>query len=400
MVSFARYWTQAGHHVTVLTTAKHPSMDGALIEKGPELDPELFKLIEIPYTAFSEGDRGSSSASSAGSRSKIRALAPTLLDRRARWFLATARQPHDFIQEIDVIVGSHPVVYALFLAAFLGRKYKKPYILDYRDLWTADPRSYKSILPIRIIEKYAERRLIARAAATVTVSDGQAQMMSQEFSCDSEVVENGFESDVLIPGQLRRRDRTESNPRFKIGYFGRFVIPNRDPLPLFESLARLKKMQNEVKLEIVFFGDSHPDAVAYTGRFGLEGIVKSYPAVSSKQAILEQADCDALLFIDWNDPALKGVMTGKIYEYAALGVPILQIGGYPGSDASEFILKHKLGKCFYNDVDSLTGFLANLTHDTAIADQSVGATFEKYSRENLALHYLTILERAASGQST
>ncbi|MBL8022436.1 MAG: glycosyltransferase [Leptospirales bacterium] len=397
ILSFARYWTEAGHKVTVLTTEKHPSLDGALIERAPDLNSDLFKLIEVPYVTVPE-TQGPPSQTTRSSRSRIRTLAPTLLDRRARWYLAARRMPLEFMEGVDIIVGSHPVVYAFFLASFLGRKFKKKFVLDYRDLWTADPGSYKSILPIRILEKVLEKHLIARAAATVTVSDGQALMMKESFGCQSQVVENGFETEVLRPGQLKRQARVRSPDKFKIGYFGRFFIPNRDPLPLFESLSKLKANGKAGHLEILFFGDSHPEAVAYIEKYGVADLVKSFPAVSSRQAILEQADCDALLFIDWNDPSLKGVMTGKIYEYAALGVPILHIGGYPGSDAAEFILRHGIGRCFYNDTQALTAFLSNLKDPNEISNSSAANGFETYSRANLARKYLHILEGAVSGQ--
>ncbi len=396
IVSFLRNWADAGHSVTILTTEKTPAADGRL--GSPLHLDKPFPLLEIPYLAAAEdhGVVANTAEEGRGLRGKVRRLAPALIDRRLKWFLAARRRRREILREnFDIIVGSHPVVYALLLAADFGRFSKTPFVLDYRDLWTADTSSYRSIAPVRLAETLLERRMVKRAAAVVTVSPGQAAMMDARFGIHADVIENGYEEELIAPALALRGARSRrSGGRIRIGYFGRFFRPHRDPTPFFQALSELNREGRASHLEVCFFGGSHDEAQGLIEKFGIGAIVQSVPTVSVQESMKEQALCDALLFLDWNDRDLKGVMTGKLYEYAAIGVPILHIGGYPGSDAARFIEALGIGRCFYHDVPALREFLAGFKNPDDF-EVNPTAGMERYSRRNLALKYLSLLEKCA-----
>ena len=75
---------------------------------------------------------------------------------------------------------------------------------------------------------------------------------------------------------------------------------------------------------------------------GLHNCVKFHGPISRKEALLKQQDADILLFLPWNNPRQKGILTGKLFEYIGAKRPILSIGK-SSNDAAKIIIDNNFG---------------------------------------------------------
>lgn len=64
--------------------------------------------------------------------------------------------------------------------------------------------------------------------------------------------------------------------------------------------------------------------------------------VPYEKALRLQQEADILLLLLWDDPRERGVFTGKIFEYAGAGRPVLSVGAEDGVAAS-LIRERNLG---------------------------------------------------------
>ena len=84
----------------------------------------------------------------------------------------------------------------------------------------------------------------------------------------------------------------------------------------------------------------------------------------------------------------KSIITGKLFEYLASGVPILCLGPFDG-DAAVIIKNCKSGKTFsYYDVDGISEYLTAVSKKPFESDRSI---VTDYSRTNLAKRLADVL---------
>ena len=137
--SWARYWSQQGHNITILT-AKKQSFDHPLDLELPKL--KGVKVIEMPYQFF-----GSWIVKFSYIEKIAKLLRFKLLnylgednDPRNNWFLTSSPIFSKIARESDVVIST----YGPEVSHIIGYKMKLLcpsiyWIADYRDLWSDNP---------------------------------------------------------------------------------------------------------------------------------------------------------------------------------------------------------------------------------------------------------------------
>ena len=99
-----------------------------------------------------------------------------------------------------------------------------------------------------------------------------------------------------------------------------------------------------------------------------------------------------------NVPSAKGIITGKIFEYLAIGRPVLCIGPVNG-DAAVIINKASAGPVVdFDDILSFKESVVKLFDDYRIGkDLVVPSGVEKYSRRTLCGDIAQILNEISVG---
>ena len=96
-----------------------------------------------------------------------------------------------------------------------------------------------------------------------------------------------------------------------------------------------------------------------------------------------QREADALVLVDWNDPN-AGVLTGKLFEYLALDIPLLVVGGQAGSAIERMVRQAGRGVHLGDDqqriVEALTKLLTSPAQLHTPADREFISTLTRQSQ--------------------
>lgn len=245
-------------------------------------------------------------------------------DYNKKWYRYALPAAQQLVKNetFDAIISSAGPYTAHIIAHDLKKEYNIPWIADFRDLWTQN--HYYSYSRIRKhFERNLEVRIIANADAITTVSRPLAERLNKIHNAPIYVVCNGFD-----PGLLNHKTPLTTN--FSISYTGRLYRRKMDPEPFLRALKKLidKKKIDPSDLEVHFWGVSEDWIQKLVNVYHLENIVHLHCSIPYKEVIQKQRSSQILLLLTWNDPHVKGVIGGKIFEYLAAKRPILAIGQY------------------------------------------------------------------------
>src|SRR5215831_13239370 len=134
--------------------------------------------------------------------------------------------------DVDLILSSGPPFAAFMLAERLANMLSRPYVLDYRDLWT---ESRRTALSLPSMANRIEARLVTGAAAVTAVFPSLAASLDSRFGIGPKlrVVTNGYDSEDL------RAVKRLSFDHFAIVYAGIFYPPERIITPVLQALKRV-----------------------------------------------------------------------------------------------------------------------------------------------------------------
>ena len=117
----------------------------------------------------------------------------------------------------------------------------------------------------------------------------------------------------------------------------------------------------------------------------------SYAGFLPREEVLKmQYDADALLFLEYNNPEVKGVLTGKIFEYICLGREIWAIGIESDSSVGSLINESKTGVCFGTDSSKIEKYIVKALKNRK-ENKKNWKVINKFNRKTLAMEILNQL---------
>lgn len=339
--SWAKYLTDFGAKVTVVTAEKH-SFDEPLDLVLPEL--KGVEVIEVPYgLKFSVGnDRNSMSLllkwllpSAKKVRNMLRKSLGLRIDPRDGWCRASLKIVENLGQQADVVISTFGPRSAHLLAAHM--KVSNPdllWVADYRDLWSqghhlglnSKAKNRERKLELESVGKYAD--------IVTTVSAELAHSLSDLFDRAVNVVMNGFDISSDEVARNLSRDRSESvRAPLRIAYTGMIYEGRQEPTALFNAIRELmdEGALRPGDLIVDFYGARQPGISNLASAYQIDEFVRVHGHVKREKALDAQRNADALLLLEDTSPEAKGVLTGKLFEYLSAGVPIICLGGIDNS---------------------------------------------------------------------
>ncbi|MFY9607528.1 MAG: glycosyltransferase [Blastocatellia bacterium] len=246
-------------------------------------------------------------------------------DGQIGWYpyALSASQKVDKMRGVDAIfstafpITSHLVAYKLKCAT------NKPWIADFRDLWTENHCGiYTSRLRKRL-DQVIEGELLDKADALITVSDRLAETLRDLTGGRKrvEVIRNGFDEADF--------DGIERRPlsKWTITIMGTFYSFVYDPSPCLRALRRLMKSgkidRSDVQFKII--GDVNPFVTKLVESFGLEDVSSFTGFLQQREVLRHEVNSSLLLFLVYGEKANPGVLTGKLFEYLGSRTPMLAI---------------------------------------------------------------------------
>jgi glycosyltransferase involved in cell wall biosynthesis len=329
----ASFLLDAGNDVRVLTAAPLP-YPRTLPEELPA--PSIVRTRSYDPFAWLAQRRGRSAGISTPSRSligegrrgrllRLLGAALALPEPQAGWFFpavsAGARLCASW--RPDVIYASALPFTSHLVAARLAATTGAPWVGEFRDLFAENP--YSNLPSWRgPLDKAIERRVVASAAALVTVSEPIAETLRSRHHKRTVVVLNGFDERDSASTPYPATSVAAGPAPLRILYTGLIYPGRRDPSALFAAMAALDLSQHAVTVD--FYGQDLRGVEGMAARNGVSDHVRVHPPISYAASLAEQAQADVLLLLLWNDPREVGVYTGKLFEYIGAGRPVLAVG--------------------------------------------------------------------------
>ena len=401
--SWARYWSEKGEDVTILT-AKKQSFDHPLDLKLPKL--KGVKVIEIPYELFWGPILKFSSVEKIGKwvRRKFTNYLGPSYDPRNSWFSSTAPIFSKLARESDVVIST----YGPEVSHIIGCRMKilNPsiyWIADYRDLWTYNPSLINASKQLREKIKKDEKETVGQYADLITcISNDMCLRLSKLHNKTSIKITNGFDIDEKIVKKNLLKKTLKLNKTLKIVYTGSIYTDGRNPTLLLNAISNLVIQKKIPKKSIIleFYG-SRLDSInnlsqqpKYSDLIDIKGHVP-------RSKILEiQNKADILLLLESSNELSRGVLSGKIFEYMASGRPILCIGSRSDFEINQVLKLTKTGLVFSanHEIKKLENLIYESYHGKGIFDIYKPKIKEilNFSRKGIANNFLKIIKKSYS----
>lgn len=256
-----------------------------------------------------------------------------------------------FYKKIDYLIGSEKIDNLIISTPphsynLVGLEIKKKYkrhvnwIVDLRDPWTDRPL-YKKRKSRQKEEIRIEKDVFKSADKIVVVSQGMKDMYQENGLGKLEIVENGYSSVKVSPPEnsvtefinIQRQKK-----RMVIGYFGTAGIgamqmSGKDLSFFVNLLSSSEVFQKKVAFLLqgdVIIGDQN---IKFKNTLVL-------PSKPNEQIRANMTIVDLGLYVYTLKSDVDAVMGGKLYDYAASGIPIWAL--VPGKAKSLEIFKRKL----------------------------------------------------------
>lgn len=333
----AAYLEQAGHELTVLT----PEPAGA--DRSLPVEVKAGTVLRTPYLDLDRhltgrphrGGRAGLAGSNSGqvwqsARRRLGRLYREVVlypDRRVDWLVsllpALARQLRR--QRPDLIIVSGPPFSTFLAVALAAGWHRLPWLAELRDRWTDDPYGQPPRWRQQL-DRWLEQAVLRRAAGIVTVSSRWSDFYADRYGLPTETAMNGYD-----PADFTQQAPPSPGLPLRLLHAGTIYPGRRDPRALFEALRHHGFRPDEV--QVAFYGRELAEIRALTEAYGLGAFIEIKDAVPYRQALALQQQADILLLLQWNDPADRGNVPAKLFEYLATGRQILGLGPLDGIPA-------------------------------------------------------------------
>ncbi len=342
----------------------------------------------------------------------IHRLVPSSLDPSWRFFpqvdggfvnaLATVRLALQVLKDDPpaVVIASGPPFHNFIAAYYIARIFGTKLVLDYRDEWTECPFEF---VEIGSFDGTWEARCLRVAQAVVFTTQSQLEHQVAKFSSlkttKCQVVPNGWEPleahgcaeiDDHEFGDIENLQSDE----IVLSFVGTMFLSYQNPLYFLSALERVLDRRKDLrdKLRIQFIGRINKEieqSLADTAYTGIVEIVHFVPKLKAFE-LMRRSHC-LLMFADAESSRYR---PGKIYDYIAVGRPVL-VYGHAG-EISELVEQLNCGVFVpVGNIDALESVLDHLCDNTISdfrASSETGDWLKRHTREVSARSFLALCQ--------
>ena len=251
--SWARYWSERGHDITILT-AKKQSFDHPLDLELPKL--KGVKVIEIPYQFFGSWLVKFTPIEKIAKlfRFKFLNFLGEVNDPRNNWFLTSSPIFSKMARESDIVIST----YGPEVSHIIGCRMKMLcpslyWIADYRDLWSDNPNFADASKKLKKKIKKKEKETVGKYADLITsISDDFCKRLTKSVI----KVTNGFDiKDKIVKKNISKK-LTVLNKTLRIIFTGSIYSKQPSPVILLDAIVNLVNKKKIPKKSIIveFYG--------------------------------------------------------------------------------------------------------------------------------------------------
>lgn len=236
--------------------------------------------------------------------------------------------------------------YSDHIIAWLLKK-KHPqlfWIADFRDLHI--DHNHNDLFWVSF-QKWCNRKIISTADLVTTVSHGLATPL-QKYSPPVYVLRNGYQ-------HLYPTTETQTTDFFQITYTGSIYTAEQSPeilLKVIENLIQNGTVDGK-KIKLIYAGKDGGIWEEWMAKHGLSSIFENKALLPRLECVKLQQKSHLNLLLSFTREGVKGLISGKIYEYLSARNPILSIfAGEKDEEYETFFEELNAGKIIYPDSNS------------------------------------------------
>jgi len=272
----------------------------------------------------------------------------------------------------DMIIASSPPLMTLKIATILSYVKKIPWIADLRDL-SGELVTNPNYLVRRSID--SESSVINSAKLLITVSSHLARTLQEKHGKQTFVITNGYDQEDY------HGIKPNINKQLTIMYAGSISYSTLSFEPFFDSLDYLlASVDKNIDIKVEFYGVQPSQLNIHVAGRACEKLISANGRIDYKEVIAKLQTADLLLFLPHT--GVKGIMTGKIFEYIGSGTPILSVpGDYDETD--KLLNKTKrglIGRNYLQVADIIMSYYRNRESTKPVLSNKL-SDIHKYSRE-------------------
>jgi glycosyltransferase involved in cell wall biosynthesis len=215
----------------------------------------------------------------------------------------------------DVVLATGPPMVALLVARLGVMGSSLPLVIEFRDLWAANPAYDPGGRTLAHVEAWILRR--ASAVVVCTPEAGEDLRARHPWVADrAHVLPNGFEPELL---RSRRPARPAAGETLQLLHSGTLTLHR----PLSPLLRVLQREPYRSRLRLVLHGYVVPELVREAAEAAASCQIELVAASSWADAVERIAAADIALITQAASAGDATAVASKVYEYLALGKPVL-----------------------------------------------------------------------------
>jgi glycosyltransferase involved in cell wall biosynthesis len=335
-LGWAKYLNQFGYYPVMVTRNwdKHiASPDDMHHDSGKEIEHQAYEGYEVYYIPFRGNMRDRLYARYGKKRFNLVRKILSFGELLAHHFFTDAIPFNDIYHFSNNYLKKHQDISAIIVTGnpfeifrfgyLLHQQYRIPWIADYRDDWnTSEVNASRGLADrlLRSLERRSERKYMASAYCITSVSAYYAEKIGAFVNRPGKVILNGF-----VEEDFKAYRNLPLYERFTIVYNG-MLYPSQDIGIFLNAFKKLIQQYPEHRqlMHIKFPGILFLSEVAASVKKqmrGYEDVLEMTGRVSREEVLTIQAKAHLLLMVAHT--GRKGIPSSKIYEYLALGKPVL-----------------------------------------------------------------------------
>lgn len=401
---FSKFFKENGWqmHVYSPSNAQYPILDEQLQQ---EVDPSLIHLqhpiFEVQQliaqkAGFGKGSGVNTTKKKSWIQKSMIWVRGNLFipDARVFWIRPSVKRLKAYLKEhpeITHVISTGPPHSVHVIARNLKRSFPKlHWMADFRDPWTQID-FYQDLLPGKWADnrqKEMEKSVLKEANTVITVSADCKTGLEAIGQRAVEVITNGF----IFPDFDPRSKQLSSE--FTITHFGS-MAESRNPYVLWQALAELVQENPAfaTALKIELFGNVDKSVLDSLTENQLEAFFDGVQTVQHHESIGLQQTRSLLLLVANNTPNIKGILTGKFFEYLGAKRPILAVGA-KDSDLNTAMAQTNSGTLIdFTDTEGMKKALLTYFEQWQNGELYVNLkNLEGYSSQNITQEIIRLLD--------
>ena len=297
-------------------------------------------------------------------------------------------------ERIDAVFTTAPPFTDHLIGLALRKLTGLPWVADFRDPWVAAGRDAADTTRARLLGRF-EERVLRTCDAWTTVTDGYKRVIAAgdaHIAAKGVVIANGFD-----PEDFGDTAWTAPTSVVRLGYGGT-LYPQRTSLALFDGVKRVREQGHDVRLFVAQMAPEIRRSPVVRDLMA-QGAVEEDGSLPYRDALRRLTTFDA--FIVTVDRTHPGMVPGKVYEYLAVGRPILLLGPRDGTSAR---LLEAFGEHLVTGLDDIDGIVAGIRRlvELARAGRAIGhhPGLAQFDRRNLTGQLAGLLDSVTAHRAS